>query len=162
MGNFLDQGLLSTSDTSVKRILLVELRCRRIVSEALNGAHGWWFQAQAPFATLLTVRESAQASRNRTDVGLLRRALAQKGIDLWSVVFESQLRTVPLSWHLTQREIDDTNRDWEQNFNNPVSCEINAVRDFLAGRSPQSACGQDACPSRSSAQTRGAFPCSAN
>ena len=80
---------------------------------------GWFYQAIAPLALLLNVRNAAQNAHRDTEFLLLRDKWALSGVRIDEVIFTFRDRgdlnqaAAPLSWHLTQSQKDEIEREWE-------------------------------------------------
>jgi hypothetical protein len=68
-------------------------------------SRGWFFQAYAPLVTMLNVRNAGQTSHNDQDLSLLKRVWAAKNVSIETALFEFSNSDVPLSWHLSPREL---------------------------------------------------------
>jgi len=79
---------------------------------------------------MLNVRDTAQRHRNDTTLNLLDQALAARGVTLERVQFEIPRDAVPLSWHLTARQIAGIGTDWRNRYED--SPESHAVARFLS------------------------------
>jgi hypothetical protein len=132
----------------VPRILLLQIRLSPEGGYGVaSGRRGWFFQAFAPLMTLLKMRDAAQASRNQTELELLKENLEARpetsGVKLTVVQFPYQKPRKPgcepkpgehppeqpLSWHLTKANVDDIDATWKA-----YVCEgtaIGRVRQFL-------------------------------
>lgn len=150
---WLDEAL--AKQTSIRRVLLVQIRAFPVGGEEKNSANqpsqqpatqrGWFYQAFAPVATLLNVRTSGQFAHNQVELNLLKQVLDYRSVKLENAEFEFQRLasgadqlTVchrngrayepPLSWHLTAQQKEEIRREWEWTKN----CgEVQKVRNFL-------------------------------
>jgi hypothetical protein len=133
--NFLDDA--SREDNlKGKHILLIEIRDSKSSTQprAARASQGWFQQFQAPLATLLNVRDTAQRKRNDTDVALLAKSLGAIGIVLKSAVFEYPAGDAALSWHLTPNQKSQISDSWLQEFEKGEGVEqVKQVGAFLDG-----------------------------
>lgn len=104
---WLDAALQGAEDR-VKHVLILQIRGAKV--PLANGqtvkrvsSRGWFYQAFAPLATMLSVWGAGQVSHNETEYGLLQRAWKGR-VDLHSVVLEFPGDDPPLSWHLTAEQ----------------------------------------------------------
>jgi patatin-like phospholipase len=117
----------------IRRVLVLQLRGAPVVRATPAAARrvasrGWFYQAFAPIATMLSVRNAAQISNDEVEYDLLQRAWAGE-VDLHSVVFEFPGEHPPLSWHLTAEQKEAIETHWTRSM---VACR-RAVLDFLRG-----------------------------
>jgi hypothetical protein len=135
MVDFLNQAL--TESGKIRRVLVLQIQARTQSPhpKVTRNKQGWQFQLAVPLTTLASVRDSAQAARNRTELELLAGAKRTYKIDIWSVTFAYPAQDVPLSWHLTPKQVKDIEEGWHQRFepDDRASCEVEAVRDFVRG-----------------------------
>jgi hypothetical protein len=113
----------------MKRVMLIVIDGGDEGFAAAATSRGWFFQALAPLNTLLSMRTTAQRSRNATELRLLRETLAARGVCLDVVPFPYRGGEHPLSWHLTQREKDSIDRAWNEHMRD----EIEQVKKFVGG-----------------------------
>jgi hypothetical protein len=118
----------------VKHVLILQIRGgpthEASAARAKNViARGWFYQAFAPIATMLSVRSAAQLSHNEAEYGLLQRAWKGK-VDLRSAVLEFPGEHPPTSWHLTAEQKKAIADAW----GSPAvrTCR-EQVREFLGG-----------------------------
>jgi hypothetical protein len=130
---WLDAALEGASP-QVKHVLIVQIRGARVREASAARAkrvslRGWFYQAFAPIATMLSVRGAAQVSHNEAEYGLLQRTW--KGtVELRSVVLEFPGEHPPTSWHLTAGQKKAIEDAWETET---VRACREQVRRFLAG-----------------------------
>jgi hypothetical protein len=120
ISELLDQATRITPP--VGRVLIVQVLLGRPGDDPPSGSsRGWFFQSFAPLLTLYNVRDAAQYSRAETELGLLKETLAARHVELLRVAFPyerpdkpNEKRPMPpLSWHLTQAQIDDIQHTWD-------------------------------------------------
>jgi hypothetical protein len=108
---------LSKGDSHIKRVLVLQIRGARTGGEyAFKTSRGWFYQAFAPVATLLHVRNTGQLSHNEIELNLLRDKWG-KTVQITPVVFEFAGADPPLSWHLNQNEKQAIEEDWKAELN---------------------------------------------
>jgi hypothetical protein len=135
---FLREGLPEGGDPGpVRRVLLLQIRgaAPEGYVEA-RGQRGWFYQLFAPVQTLLSVRTLAQRSRNHTELRLLQEALRGRGVELAYVEFTFPFPGEPLSWHLSQSEIEAIEAGWRLLEEMPEG-PVGVVDRFLSGRGPR-------------------------
>jgi hypothetical protein len=123
----------------VKHVLIVQIRGARVREATAARAkkvssRGWFYQAFAPIATMLSVRGAAQVSHNEAEYGLLQRTWQGK-VELRSVVLEFPGEHPPTSWHLTDAQKNAIEDAW--GTETVLACR-EQVRQFLAGESSKS------------------------
>jgi hypothetical protein len=80
---------------------------------------GWFYQAIAPLALLLNVRNAAQDAHRDTEFLLLRAKWGLSGVTIDEAIFTFRdgknlnQPAAPLSWHLTERQKEEIDREWE-------------------------------------------------
>jgi hypothetical protein len=129
---WLDAALHGCED-QVKHVLILQIRGAKVpVANAVTvkrvASRGWFYQAFAPLATMLSVWGAGQVSHNETEYGLLQRAW-QGRVDLRSVVLEFPGDDPPLSWHLTAEQKQAILDAW--GTERVLACR-EQVREFLA------------------------------
>jgi hypothetical protein len=125
---------LEQAGHQVKHVLIVQIRGARVREATAARAkkvssRGWFYQAFAPIATMLSVRGAAQVSHNEAEYGLLQRTWKGK-VDLHSVVLEFPGEHPPTSWHLTAAQKKAIEDAW--GTETVLACR-EQVRQFLAG-----------------------------
>ncbi|HLK66121.1 MAG TPA: hypothetical protein VKU19_21955 [Bryobacteraceae bacterium] len=130
---WLDEALRG-AEGRVSSVLVLQIRGNKVgTSDATPPAknRGWFFQAMAPFTTLLAVRDSGQVAHNNIELALLQQKWAAKGVDIQSVTFEFGVEKPPLTWHLTPEEIRAIRTAWQEDM---TECR-EAVKSFVEGES---------------------------
>ncbi len=126
-------------------MLIVQIRgaaVTRATAAARVSPRGWFYQAFAPVATMLHVRNAGQISHNEAEYDLLQRAWKGK-VEIRSVVFEFLGGDPPLSWHLTAEEKQAIEDPWSSTAMNPCRA---AVISFLDSARPDLLCSPCAAP----------------
>jgi hypothetical protein len=136
--DFLREALLEADGPgSVRRVLLLQIRGAAPIGYVEGrGQRGWFYQLFAPVQTLLSVRTLAQRSRNHTELRLLQEALRARGVELAYVEFTFPFPDEPLSWHLSQSEIEAIEAGWRSVEELPEG-PVAVVDRFLRGRTPR-------------------------
>src|SRR5262249_43979577 len=83
-----------------------------VAAEAGNHSRGWVYATLGPALTLTSVRTMTQKARNAVDFAQLSARLRDKGVCLEQVVLHPD-REGPLSWHLSQSELQHVVKVWE-------------------------------------------------
>lgn len=127
---------LEHANHQVKHVLIVQIRGARVREASAARAkkvsyRGWFYQAFAPVATMLSVRGAAQVSHNEAEYGLLQRTWRGK-VELRSVVLEFPGEHPPTSWHLTAAQKKAIEDAW--GTETVLACR-EQVRQFLAAGS---------------------------
>ena len=132
---------LSQAGGQVKRVLILQIRYSPVGKEdtptnghkevKLKNARGWFYQAYAPIATLLHVRNAGQYSHNEVELGLLSQVLSGKCVAVESAAFEFPDADAPLSWHLTEAQKRKIESRWSDAKNGE---EWKKVKDFLSAQ----------------------------
>jgi hypothetical protein len=124
---------LERAEPQVKHVLVLQIRGAKVpVANAETvkrvSSRGWFYQAFAPLATMLSVWGAGQVSHNETAYGLLQRAWKGR-VELHSVVLEFPGDDPPLSWHLTAEQKQAILDAW--GTERVLACR-EQVREFLA------------------------------
>jgi len=93
-------------------------------NQADGQAWSWQRQMAGPIETLLAVRTSSQQLRDSLELSMAKEYLANRNVNMTPApfLFESSF-PVPLSWHLTNSQIDEVRKSWGYG-SNPVSQKI--------------------------------------
>ncbi len=131
------QGKLSGG----REILVIQIREQPSPASAKvpKGSHpGWFFQTYAPLEALFEVRTAGQRSHNQVELKLLQDKWAGKVNIAPPAIFEFGSRPdgspppdippPPLSWHLTARQQEAIESDWNAQKGGP---EWVKIRNFL-------------------------------
>ena len=94
-----------------KKVIVVEIRASSHTHPPPERGKGWLYAAAGPVVTLMRVRSSTQTARNDLEIKLLQEAWAGK-VTIDSIVFDLGT-TGPLSWQLSQEEIQEIEEAWE-------------------------------------------------
>ncbi|HEX8720976.1 MAG TPA: patatin-like phospholipase family protein [Pyrinomonadaceae bacterium] len=142
---------LSKPESTVKRVLVLQIRgassartytydeaapCPADPQQVYTreSVRGWLYQAYAPLATLLHVRDTGQLSRNDVELNLLRERWRHdpRGIQIVPTVFEFNGAEPPLSWHLTDKQRRNIDLNWRAETHGCNGTRgIQEVRQFL-------------------------------
>lgn len=126
----------------IRKVLVVQIQGPLATREHQSkGSRGWFYQAFAPAATVLHVRDTGQQSHNETELNLLTDAGRGRGVIIQRALFPYPNYNTPLSWHLTENEIqaiDDSWNTFEQcpTDDDPKCSGLRKVRKFLADVKP--------------------------
>jgi hypothetical protein len=127
---------LSSPIHSVKDVLVLQIHGARLPSQQElvarrgTGGRGWFYQAFAPFSTLLNVRSTGQVAHNDVEFALLQEKWAKRGITIQTTTFEFPNENAPLSWHLTASQQAAISHTW---ITDPKTQRSrNEVEHFLA------------------------------
>lgn len=135
LSEWLDEGLEGLGDVAgTPRVLVIQIRSDP--GERLEQAdrwHGPFYQVWAPAETLLNVRATGQISRNDGELERLQQLWRERNVAIANVVFRFCGEHPPLSWHLTRREKDAIEAEW-QAFTAAERPELRAVEAFLRGQ----------------------------
>jgi hypothetical protein len=115
------------------RLLIVEIR--QSDNKAYRTAPpkdraGWTFATLGPLSTMLNVRESSQAARNDLDIELLTEWATAREWTVENVVF-TLAQDSPMSWHLSENEINGIRSQWtacKARSDSTIARAWNAVR----------------------------------
>ncbi len=120
LAEWLDYALQNAGN-QIKRVLVLQIR--GAASGTLEPANnrGWFYQAFAPIATLLHVRDAGQISHNDIEFGLLQKVWGEKPVaervEIDTAIFEYRSphkhENPPLSWHLTRDDQQNIRQAWE-------------------------------------------------
>jgi len=135
----LEDNLRRPPDGRINRVLIVQLRGSPPDLETKGKRRGWFYQAYAPLATLLSVRDTGQLARNDEDVALFTKAW-KSSVAVTSTTLQfctpgdvTWRNAVPLSWHLTKDQKAAIESQWalEQS-----SANMKMTLDFLGTPDP--------------------------
>ncbi|MGI9071240.1 MAG: patatin-like phospholipase family protein [Bryobacteraceae bacterium] len=135
---WLDSGLHALENTKMlpKRVLILQIRSSPSTTpEKEQSNRGFLFQLYHPIAALYNVRETGQFSHDQTEVNLLRERWNGR-TEICSVPFEypaAQNEVEPLSWHLTEANIDALDGAWQGFQSGEKRGAVEKVIDFLKG-----------------------------
>jgi len=135
LSDWLDEGLEGLGDVSdTPRVLVIQIRSdpgeRR---EMPDRWHGPLYQLWAPAKTLLNVRATGQISHNDGEFERLQQLWRERKVQIANVIFRFCGEHPPLSWHLTRREKDAIEAEW-QAHTAAERPELQAVQAFLRGQ----------------------------
>jgi Patatin-like phospholipase len=129
---------LRWANRPIKNVLII-----RIYGAPIGGltkpeeGRGWLYQTLAPVLTLNSVRGAGQLTHSTIESELLKRYYGaqnkEKSVDIELVTFAYPDSNTPLSWHLTQSQIQNIKSAWEV-MNNKEHSNIKHVKCFLSGR----------------------------
>ena len=122
--------------TGREKILVLQIRgFPEVTASRHKPARGWFYQLYAPLSTMLGVWTTGQQATNVTELDLLQKYWAEKGIDLVPVIFQPDASVyqgrkgvLPLSWHLRKDDKDLIEKAWE-NSDSQRNCKT--VVDFV-------------------------------
>ena len=137
-------------------VLVVEIRPFAASAVSSPHAHGWGYQAIAPIAGLLDVRDSGQSAHDETELSLFTSYYRTRGIKVWRADFvypanfEKEDRgciEAPLSWKLSLYQLGCIEKAWQlfrgQTESGHINPEIGCVVNFLGGtQTPDAALGR--------------------
>ena len=103
---FIENVLDSLESIGRKEILLLQIRTAKREEEEAESNRGWIYELVGPGITLIKVRTSSQIARNNFEINLLEDKAKRKGISIIPITFELR-NTGPLSWHLSNREMNE-------------------------------------------------------
>jgi hypothetical protein len=144
---WLDSELERAKDR-VKKVLVVRIHGASTAGDCgFKAGRGWFYQAFAPVATLLEVRNTSHLSNGEIQLRLLMDKWKGR-VPILPVTFEFDGEDPPLSWHLNDREKEAIRRGWEQELSGKkkqqsphpeLPCEripsdrtgVEIVKDFL-------------------------------
>jgi hypothetical protein len=124
---------LEREDSTIERVLIIEVRGARSriappddqgCSKTRPGGRdrrsnrGWFYQAFAPASTVLNVRTSGQRTHNEAELCLLidkwrERRQKTEEVEITRAVFEFDSADTPTSWHLTSKDKNAIQNNWE-------------------------------------------------
>ena len=96
--------------SEVSRIAIVQIRAFPEDRPAPELHSGWIFAAAGPVKTIMKVRTSTQIARNDLEIQMLQDQY--RGL-IETVVFRPR-DAGPLSWHLSEQELERLKRDWRE------------------------------------------------
>jgi hypothetical protein len=130
---WVNQALEGAADRQwPQRVLVVQVRAAPWTSDlAPDGPHGWPYQSWAPLETMLTVRVTGQRSHDEEDFARLQQLWAGRNVEIDNAVFQFCGSRPPFSWHLTGRDKQQIERDWQREISSGEGWRV--VRAFLAG-----------------------------
>jgi hypothetical protein len=132
---WLDEALEGLGDAAgIPRVLVIQIRSdpgERL--QLPDRWHGPFYQLWAPAKTLLNVRATGQVSRNDGEFERLQQLWRERKVDIANVIFRFCGEHPPLSWHLTRREKEAIESEW-QAHTAPARPELQAVEAFLRGQ----------------------------
>ena len=135
LSEWLDEGLEGLGDVaSFPRVLVIQIRSDPGEQHALPDRwHGPLYQLWAPAKTLLNVRATGQISHNDGEFERLQQLWRERKVQIANVIFRFCGEHPPLSWHLTRREKDAIEAEW-QAHTAAGRPELQAVQAFLRGQ----------------------------
>jgi hypothetical protein len=111
---WLDQELTDHKD--IKRVLVIEIRgADSAEDEDLKTKSGWGFQILAPPSTVRNVRSTGQRTHNDVELALLKEKWEYNDdhrVEIESAQFEFDDPNPPLSWQLTDADLEDIQQEW--------------------------------------------------
>jgi hypothetical protein len=141
-------------------ILILQIRPFDPGSDAKPSEHGWGFQISAPVAALLNMRDTAQDSRDATDLQFFARysGLRNPKVNVWTVRFTfpagrgKACGKPPLSWELTEDQRNCIGSSWDelrQTQSSAMACVVGYLKGLPvestgAQNGPVAICGE--CP----------------
>ncbi|MFN0123860.1 MAG: patatin-like phospholipase family protein [Blastocatellia bacterium] len=132
---WLDEALLKTGQGEVTEVMVVRVHgapTRPDNSGIDNGLRGFFYQLTAPIAALSGVRSTGQYEHTNLEFRLLAEKWQRRGVTIRDAIFEFEGRDAPLSWRLTQAQIEDIKKEWaKQTASNPA---YQRMCEFLRGR----------------------------
>jgi len=135
LSEWLDEGLEGLGDVaSFPRVLVIQIRSDPGEQLARPDRwHGPLYQLWAPAETLLNVRATGQISHNDGEFERLQQLWRERKVQIANVIFRFCGEHPPLSWHLTRREKDAIEAEW-QAHTAAGRPELQAVQAFLRGQ----------------------------
>jgi hypothetical protein len=129
---WLDEALQGVGDaTEFPRVLVIQIRSDPGgQAGAPDRWHGPFYQLLAPAETLLNVRATGQISGNDEGFERLQQLWKDRHVEIDNVVFRFCGEHSPLSWHLTRRDKDAIESEW-QALTIPTRPELSAIQAFL-------------------------------
>ncbi|MEW6127387.1 MAG: patatin-like phospholipase family protein [Acidobacteriota bacterium] len=136
---WLDYALQKTSN-QIKRIMVLQIRGAAPSTLQAENNRGWFYQAFAPIATLLHVRDTGQISHNDIELDLLQKFWQGKNeaerVIIDTAIFEYQSpdknESPPLSWHLTEQDKENIRQAWRDVLAGKDDYKgLEKMRDFL-------------------------------
>ena len=135
LSQWIDEGLEGLGDAAeFPRVLVIQIRSdagERL--EMPDRWHGPLYQLWAPAKTLLNVRATGQISHNDGEFERLQQLWRERKVEIDNVIFRFCGEHPPLSWHLTRREKNAIEVEW-QAHTAPSRAELRAVEAFLRGQ----------------------------
>jgi Patatin-like phospholipase len=130
---WLSEALEETADRQwPKRVLVLQIRASQSAEDIKpDGWHGWPYQTWAPVKTMLTVRTTGQLSHNEQEFARLQQLWARRDVQIDNAVFQFCGSRPPFSWHLTGREKEQIEQEWQREIS--AGWAWRTVRAFLAG-----------------------------
>jgi hypothetical protein len=129
---WLDEGLEGLGDVAeIPRVLVIQIRSDP--GDRLSKPdrwHGPFYQLWAPAEALLNVRATGQISHNDDEFERLQQLWRDRKVDIANVIFRFCGEHPPLSWHLTRREKDAIESEWQAHTASSRP-ELRAVEAFL-------------------------------
>lgn len=151
---WLDEAL-QNDDVDINEVLVLQVHGvpvrKDFHDELYSGSRGWFYQALAPFATLIQVRSAGQVAHNDVELGLLQESYARNGVAIHALEFEFPNPNAPLSWHLTKTQQDEIEGAWKTDVK--VKRARDSVQEFLNGASLLKGCTCPACRAAKSVHT---------
>jgi len=131
----LEDNLRRTAPERIDRVLVIQLRGAPPEQETSGKRRGWFYQAYAPLATLLSVRDTGQLARNDQDVALFSKAwkgsvaVTTATLQFCTAGEVTWRNTPPLSWHMTKDQKAAIESQWALERS---SANMSAILDFLS------------------------------
>ncbi len=149
MASILDwvQEALSAPNSRLRRVMIIQIRAAPDAlaqAKTAEGGRGIFYQLGVPLETMLSVWNSGQAVRNDTQLAMIQFSWGylegEKGYDIetvWATLRippdpDKPAATLPLSWHLTEKQKAELDDAWEKLVQGPRS-PWPAVKAFLLG-----------------------------
>lgn len=135
LNEWIDEGLEGFGDPEgIPRVLVIQIRSDPGDRPSLPDKwHVPLYQVWAPAGTLLKVRATGQISNNDGEFERLQQLWRERKVEIANVIFRFCGEHPPLSWHLTRREKDAIEAEWQAHIK-PERPEIPAVQAFLRGQ----------------------------
>src|SRR5262245_1021104 len=135
LSEWLVEGLEGVGDpATIPRVLVIQIRSDPGERPSLpHRWHGPLYQLWAPAETLLNVRATGQISHNDGEFERLQQLWRERKVEIANVVFRFCGEHPPLSWHLTRREKNAIEAEWQAHIaaGRP---ELQSVEAFLRGQ----------------------------
>ncbi len=125
---WLDDALRGNGN-AIRKVMLVQIHGQPAEGDISVSRHGWFYQGYAPLSAMLNVRNAGQVSHNQRELSLLQRVWSNNNVAIETVVFEYSEPDAPLSWHLSTRERENIQREWERQSHGDAWYKL---RSFLA------------------------------
>jgi hypothetical protein len=129
---------LEKQAVDVTELMVVRIHSMPVVNspdQSPRSGRGFFFQLGAPVVALDNVRDAGQLSHSNVEFDLLQKRWHERAgrrVDIELATFEYPYYDAPLSWHLTNRQMQDIEKAWKEKYVNDPNSDLTKVKRFLA------------------------------